>query len=99
MHPGAQATSRRGFEPDVAAVAARHVAGDRQAETDAPGGRVARSIEADERPEHAVAVGRRDPRTVVIDENIYPVGDSDTGQPDLTTIPARVADQIGKATP
>ena len=64
VDPGAQAALRRGLEPDVAAVAARHVAGDRQAETDASGRRVARGIEPYERPKNAVpsralSLGRR----------------------------------------
>ena len=74
---GAQAALRRGFEPDVAAMAARHVAGDRQAEADAAGRRVARRIEADERPEHAIPIGRRDAGSVVVDQDVDPVGDDD----------------------
>jgi len=41
MDPGAQTTARRSLKPDIAAMAARHVAGNRQAEADAAGQRVA----------------------------------------------------------
>ena len=41
MDPRAQATLGRGLQPNVAAVTARHVAGDGQAEADAAGQRVA----------------------------------------------------------
>src|SRR5579863_6557543 len=53
---GAQAAMRRIFQPDVAAMAARHVAGDREAEPDAAGRRVARWVEPDERLEHPLAL-------------------------------------------
>ena len=70
---GAQAAIGRGFQPDVAAMAARHVARDRQAEPDAAGRRIARRVEPDERPEHALAVRRRDAGPVIVDQDIDPV--------------------------
>jgi len=48
VHPGAQAALRRGFEAHIAAMAARHIARDRQAEADPAGRRVARGVEANE---------------------------------------------------
>src|SRR5216683_72550 len=69
MDPGAQATLGGRLKSDVAAMAARDVAGDRQTETDASGGRVARRLEAHEWPEHAAPVCGRNSRAVVIDED------------------------------
>ena len=45
-----------------------------RAEPDAAGRRVARGIEPDERAEHAVAVGRRYARPVIIDQDVDSVG-------------------------
>ena len=73
MDPGAQPAPGRGLQPDVPAMAARHVAGDGQAEADAAGQRVARCIEPDERPEHAGSISRRDAGSVVIDQDIDPI--------------------------
>ena len=97
MNPGAQTALRRCLEPHVAAMAARHVAGDRQAKADATGRRVARRIEPHERPEHACPIGRRDAGPIVIDQNIDPVRYGDPGQPDMTPVAARIANQIGQA--
>jgi hypothetical protein len=99
MDPGAQATLGGGLEPDVAPMAARDVAGDRQTETDPSGGRVARSIEAHEGPEHTAPVSGRNSWTVVIDDDVDPVGDCDTGQPDMGAVAARIGDQITETTP
>ena len=70
MDAGAQAALRRCFECDIAAVAARHVAGDRQTEADPAGRRVARRIETGERAEDTVALGRRDARPVIVDQDV-----------------------------
>jgi len=99
MDPRAQTTLRGGLESDVAAMAARDVAGDRQTETDASGGRVARSIEAHEGPEHTAPVCRRNSWAVVVDDDVDPVGDCDTGQPDMGAMATRIGDQITEATP
>ena len=55
MDAGAQSAERRCLEADIPAVAARHVARDRQAEADAAGCLIARRIEPDERAKHALA--------------------------------------------
>src|SRR5579863_9087023 len=57
MHARPQPALRGGFAPDVAAMAARHVARDRQSQPDAAGLRIARRIEANERLKDMVALG------------------------------------------
>jgi len=99
MDPGAQATLGGRLKSDVAAMAARDVAGDRQTETDASGGWVARSVEAHEGPEHTAPVCGRNSRTVVVDDDVDPVGDCDTDQPDMGAMATRIGDQITEATP
>ena len=99
MDPGAQTAMWRGLEFDVAAMAARHIASYRQAEADPAGGRVARCIEAHKRAEHAIPVCGRYPRSVVVDEDVDPVGDHDTGEPDMVAVAARIRDQISETTP
>ena len=73
MHPRTQAALGRRLQPDVATMTARHVARYGQAKADAAGQWVARRIEADERPEHAGSISRRDAGSVVIDQDIDPV--------------------------
>src|SRR5215472_1729511 len=99
MHASAQTALRGSLEPDVAAVAARHIAGDRQAETDAPGRRIARCIEPDESPKYPLPFGLWNSRPVVVNEEVKPVGDSDPGEPDVAAVAPGVADQITEATP
>ena len=55
---------RRGFEAYIAAMAARHIARDRQAEANPAGRRIARGVEADERVKHPLEFGRWDARPV-----------------------------------
>src|SRR5438105_6342910 len=64
VHAGAQAALRRGFEAHIAAMAARPVARDRQAEANPAGRGVARGVEADEWVKHPLAFSRRDARRV-----------------------------------
>src|SRR5437763_16142488 len=72
VHPGAQAAMRRGFEAYIAAMAARHIARDRQAEANPAGRRIARGVEADERVKHPLAFSRRDARPVIVDQDVDP---------------------------
>jgi hypothetical protein len=70
---------RRSLKGDVTAVTARHVASNGQAQADASGRRFARGIEANKRAERAVTIRRPDPRSVVVDQDVDPIGDRDTG--------------------
>ena len=88
---------RRGFEPDVAAVAARHIARDRQAEPDAAGRRVARGIEADEGLEHPLAFAGRDAGPVIVDQDVDAVLDRRRSTARHAAITAGIGDQVGEA--
>ena len=99
MDASAQTTLRGSLEPDIAAVAACHVTGDRQAKTDTTGGRIARRIEPRKGPKHPIPVGFWNSGSVVVDNDIDPIGDSDAAQPHVTTVTAGVADQIAETAP
>ena len=86
----------RDFEPDVAAMAARHVARDRQPEPHAPGRRVARAVEPNEGLEHPLAFGTWNAWPVIVDQDVNPVLDRHARQPDMAPILAGVGDQISK---
>src|SRR5271169_90879 len=98
MDAGAQAPLRRGLKGDLAAVTARHVAGNRQAETDPSSRRIARWIEPDECTEGAVPIRQPYPRSVVVDQDVDPIGDHDPAQPDMTAVATRIVDQVTDAT-
>src|SRR6185437_10886763 len=95
----AQASLGRILERDLAALAAGEVARDRQAETQLAAARVARGIEAEERPKHRIALRLRNARPVIIDENVEAVAQLDPGHPDMLAVAARIADEIGDAAP
>ena len=97
MHPRTQAALRRCLELHVAAMATRCVAGDRQAETDAPGRRIAGRIEPDEWPKHPSPVGSRNAGSVVVDEDIDAVLHDHPGEPDMAAVAARIAEQVAQA--
>src|SRR5690349_4845535 len=63
----------RVLERKFATMAAGHVAGDGEAKADAARGRIARGIEAIERPEHGLALQRRNAGPVIIYQYIDPI--------------------------
>src|SRR3954462_4978764 len=67
-----QAAHRTVVEGDVAAMAARNVAGDRQAEAGAAFVLVARRVQPEEGAEHVLALLGRDAGAVVIDDHGQP---------------------------
>src|SRR5438105_15673217 len=83
VHASAQAAVWRGFEAHIAAMAARHIARDRQAEANPAGRRIARGVEADERVKHPLAFSRRDARPVIVDQDGDPVLAGQDPGPDL----------------
>src|SRR3984957_15468961 len=97
--PGAQSALRRILEQDVAAVAARHVAGDGPAQPGTAGFGVARGIEPEEGAEHVLALGRRDARAVVVDQNLDRLLVLDHRHPDMLAVAPRIGDQIAEAAP
>ena len=78
MHPRAEAPLGGGLEPNVATVTACHVSSDRQTEADASSGDVARRVEAHKGPEHPSPIGGRDPRAIIVDKDVDPIGHRDT---------------------
>ena len=72
---------------------ARHVAGDRQTETDPAGRRVARRLEPHERTKHPVAVGRWNPGPVIVNQDVDAVVARRRRQPDMAAVAPRVADR------
>src|SRR6185437_16771613 len=75
----------------------RDVARDGEAEPDPAGGRVARGIEAEEGAEDVLALGRRDARTVIVDEHVDALGDRQRRHPDVTAVAPRIAQEIADA--
>src|SRR4029077_13708103 len=75
----------------------RHVAGDGQAETDPPGRRVPRRIEANKGSKCAIPVRGTNPRSIIVDQDVDAIGDRDASEPDVVAMAAGVADQIAKA--
>ncbi len=71
FHP--QAAKRRIGETDAAAVAVNQIAGDGQAEAGAGGVQIARVVQPHEGAEHALAVGLRDTRPVVVHQQAQAV--------------------------
>src|SRR6185312_3286776 len=94
MQPGAQPALRRGLEGEVAAMAARHVARDGEAEPDAASGGVARGVEPEERAEDRLALLGRDAGSIVVDHDVDGAAPGQRGQPDMAAVAAGVADQI-----
>src|SRR4051794_30007899 len=99
MHAGAQSTQWRRLETDVSAVAARHVARDRQAEPDASGRLIARRVEPDERAEYALAFRLGNAGSIIVDQNVDSVIGRHRRQPDVPSIAARVCDQVAETAP
>src|SRR5215469_12514640 len=98
MNAGAQTALRRILKRDLAAVTARHVAGNRQAETDSSGRRIAGGIEPDECAERAIPICYRYPGSVVINQDIDSVSGHDRSQPDVAAVAACIIDQVTYAT-
>ena len=57
------------------------------------------AIEPDERSEHPVAIGRRDARSVVVDEDIDPVRERLRPDSQIRAVAAGIGDQIGETAP
>src|SRR5579862_8629938 len=77
MQTDAQSALRRILEGDIAALAARQIARDGEAEAEPSRVGVARRIQPMERTEDILALRRRNARPVIIDENIEAVARRD----------------------
>src|SRR5580658_8751360 len=99
MQARAQAPLGRDFQADLAAMAEHDVAGDGEAEADAAGRPVARRLQAEERPEHGVALRRRNARSVIVDHDLDTAPLRQHGHPDMAAIAGSIADQVDDAAP
>src|SRR5262249_13886644 len=97
-HYDAEPAERRGRERHVAAVAARHVARDGEAEAHAAGVDVPRFVEPEERPEHVLVLVGRNARAVVIDLDLDRGAAAAGMNLGLAAMAQGVGQEVGQAT-
>src|SRR5690606_40451987 len=98
-HPRPQAAAWRRLQRDLAAVAARHVAGDGEAEAGAATVRIALRLEAVEGLEDDLPLVRRDAGTVVVDQHLDPPCRDLQRDRHLRAVHQSVLDQVGERAP
>src|SRR5713101_1502330 len=94
MQPRAETALRRGFERQIAAMAACDVARDGEPETNPAGGDVARRVEPEERAKYRFALLRRDAGTVVVDHDVDAAAAGQRGQRDRSSVAPRHRDDL-----
>src|SRR5262245_48807834 len=94
-----QAPHGRIREDKVAAMAARNVAGDGEAQPDTAGLRIARFLEAIERPEYFFPLLGRHARPVVVHGDFDGFRVALGADPDIVGIALGVADEVGEGAP
>ena len=99
MQPGAQPALRRGFEPQIAALAVHEVARDGEAEAEPARVGVARRVEAVKGAEHVLALLFGDAGSVVVDQDVESVARLDPRDPDMAAVAPRIADKVREAAP
>src|SRR6266851_10214340 len=97
MQPRAETALRRGFERQIAAMAACDVARDGETETNPAGGDVARRVEPEERAKYRFALLRRDTGTVVVDHDVDAAAAGQRGQPNVAAVAESIAHEVADA--